>query len=298
MALYQRQGKWIAVAGRLHGSDHTLVHTSWSQQRKQVSARRCVPAAVWVTDCLSIQTAHSTNGSLSLSRSGPPHKGTTQVCVREVITAFHAPPTPPLHSHTNPRLLTLRNSEITQTHKNNTTRVHTGSMGKFLTTCKRKKGAPPLGGKNELFPESAWKRFQNTLSLNNNEYTHINLLLVGELVWRNLHTVCKFNFWPNICNSGLGDVFDFFLQKASQLCRHACVYLAVQLLHGYQVQGLEWMAGRGNEIQAGVESRVVVVVQGALDFQLLLQVAFKLPVDVVHHRLVAARQTNRVCTQF
>lgn len=36
----------------------------------------------------------------------------------------------------------------------------------------------------------------------------------------------------------------------------------------------------------------MVVVKGALDFQLLLQVTLKLLVDVVHHWLIAAKQTN------
>lgn len=45
------------------------------------------------------------------------------------------------------------------------------------------------------------------------------------------------------------------------------------------------------EVQAGVDSRVVVVVERALDFQLLLQVTLKLPVDVVHHWLIAAAKT-------
>lgn len=52
------------------------------------------------------------------------------------------------------------------------------------------------------------------------------------------------------------------------------------------------------EVEAGVDSGVMVVVKGALDFQLLLQVALKLPVDVVHHRLIAAGHTCGVASDL
>ena len=48
------------------------------------------------------------------------------------------------------------------------------------------------------------------------------------------------------------------------------------------------MAGRGYEVQADVDSAVVVVVQGTLDFHLLLEEIFKLGVDVVHNGFIAA----------
>lgn len=47
-----------------------------------------------------------------------------------------------------------------------------------------------------------------------------------------------------------------------------------------------------------MDSGVVVVVKGALDFQLLLQIALKLPVDVVHHRLIAAGHTSEGCLKL
>ena len=65
------------------------------------------------------------------------------------------------------------------------------------------------------------------------------------------------------------------------------VYLAVQLLHGDQVQGLEGVARGGDEVEADVDTRVVVVKQRPLDLQLLLQIVLKLGVDVVHDGLVA-----------
>lgn len=47
------------------------------------------------------------------------------------------------------------------------------------------------------------------------------------------------------------------------------------------------MTRRRDEVQAGVDSGVVVVVEGALDFELLLQITLKLFINVVHHRLIA-----------
>ena len=66
-----------------------------------------------------------------------------------------------------------------------------------------------------------------------------------------------------------------------------CVYLAVQLLHGNQVQGLEGVACGGDEVEADVDARVVVVEERSLDLQLLLQIVLELGVDVVHDGLVA-----------
>lgn len=70
-------------------------------------------------------------------------------------------------------------------------------------------------------------------------------------------------------------------------------YLTVELLHGDQVQGLERVPGGSDEIQAGVDPRVVVVEQGPLDLQLFLQVGFELCVDVFYYRLVAGERRHR-----
>lgn len=51
------------------------------------------------------------------------------------------------------------------------------------------------------------------------------------------------------------------------------------------------MSGRGDEVQAGVDARVMIVVQRALDLQLFLQVGLELRVDVIHHVLVAGEQS-------
>lgn len=44
-----------------------------------------------------------------------------------------------------------------------------------------------------------------------------------------------------------------------------------------------------NEVQTDVDPPVVVVEEGALDFQLFLEVVFKLCVDIVHYRFITAK---------
>lgn len=71
-------------------------------------------------------------------------------------------------------------------------------------------------------------------------------------------------------------------------------YLAVQFLHGDQIQGFERVSSRGDEVETDMDPGVVVVEQGTFDLHLLLQVGLKLGVDVVHYGLEAAahRKTN------
>lgn len=73
----------------------------------------------------------------------------------------------------------------------------------------------------------------------------------------------------------------------------SAAYLTVELLHGHEVQGLEGMPCRGDEIEADVDPGVVVVEQRALDLQLLLEVVLKLSVDVVHNGFVAVDSGRR-----
>lgn len=68
------------------------------------------------------------------------------------------------------------------------------------------------------------------------------------------------------------------------------VYLAVQLLHGDQVQGLQRVPGWGDKVETGVDPGVVVVEEGTFDLQFLLQVGFKLGIDIFHYGLVARMQ--------
>lgn len=53
------------------------------------------------------------------------------------------------------------------------------------------------------------------------------------------------------------------------------------------------MPRRGDEVQAGVDARVVVVVERALDLQFFLEVGLELRVDVVHHVLVTGNRIFR-----
>lgn len=69
-------------------------------------------------------------------------------------------------------------------------------------------------------------------------------------------------------------------------------YLTVEFLHGDQVQGLQRVPGWCNEIQAGMNPGVVVIEQGSLDLQLLLQVGFKLRIDIFYYRLVAEERED------
>lgn len=64
----------------------------------------------------------------------------------------------------------------------------------------------------------------------------------------------------------------------------------VNALHRYQVQGLEGVSCRGDEVKADVDARIVVVRHGALDLQLLLEVRFKLSIQVVNDWLVAKKR--------
>lgn len=75
-------------------------------------------------------------------------------------------------------------------------------------------------------------------------------------------------------------------------------YLTVQLLHGDQVQRLERMSRRGDEVEAGVDPRVMVVEEGAFNFQFLLQVGLELGINVLHDRLVARTHKSVSKTRF
>lgn len=64
------------------------------------------------------------------------------------------------------------------------------------------------------------------------------------------------------------------------------VYLAVQFFHSDQVQGLERVSCRGDEIKADVDPGVMVIKQRAFDLQFFLEIVLKLSVDVVNDGLV------------
>lgn len=57
------------------------------------------------------------------------------------------------------------------------------------------------------------------------------------------------------------------------------------------------MSSGCNEVQTGMDARVVITVQGALDLQFFLKVGLKLCVDELHNRFVAAngnKQSNEI----
>ena len=64
-------------------------------------------------------------------------------------------------------------------------------------------------------------------------------------------------------------------------------YLAVKLLHCYQVQGFQRVACRSNEVQASVDPGVMVVVQDPFYLQFFLQVGFKLSINELNDGLIA-----------
>ena len=58
-------------------------------------------------------------------------------------------------------------------------------------------------------------------------------------------------------------------------------HLAVQFLHGHQIQGLEGVPRGRDEVEADMDPCVMVVEERTADLQLLLQIVFKLCVDIV-----------------
>ncbi len=62
---------------------------------------------------------------------------------------------------------------------------------------------------------------------------------------------------------------------------HSLTHLLVQLLHAHQVDGLEPVARRADEVEADVDAAVVVHGEVPLNLQLLLQEGLELAVDVV-----------------
>lgn len=70
----------------------------------------------------------------------------------------------------------------------------------------------------------------------------------------------------------------------------AAAHLAVEFLHGHEVQRLQGVARGRYKVQTRVDTGVVVAVQCALDLQLLLQIRFKLGVNKLYDGLVAVRE--------
>ena len=71
-------------------------------------------------------------------------------------------------------------------------------------------------------------------------------------------------------------------------------HLAVQFLHGHQIQGLEGVPRGRDEVEADMDPRVVVVEERTADLQLLLQVGLKLGIDEFHDGLVATGESGEM----
>lgn len=122
------RGLWPRPHARTHAQN-----TQLSQQRSQINARRFIPTAVRVTDCRSVSAALSTSGSFCTSLYSGTKGQLKCVCVRWLrhSSAFFLK-----HSHTNPGLATLTVLQNQTNTQKNGKLLHTGSMGKFLTTSK------------------------------------------------------------------------------------------------------------------------------------------------------------------
>lgn len=68
-----------------------------------------------------------------------------------------------------------------------------------------------------------------------------------------------------------------------------CGHLAVQFLHRDEIQGLQGVSGGSDEIQADVDSRVMVVIQGTFYFQLFLKELLKLSINILKNGFIAAQ---------
>ena len=66
-------------------------------------------------------------------------------------------------------------------------------------------------------------------------------------------------------------------------------HLAVQALHGQEIQRFQGVACRGDEVEAHVDAGVMVIKERALDLQLFLEVSFKFSIYVVNYWLVAEK---------
>lgn len=60
------------------------------------------------------------------------------------------------------------------------------------------------------------------------------------------------------------------------------VDLAVQFFHADEIERLKSMAGRHDEVEAGVDARIVTCRERSLDFQLFLQVRLELRIDAFY----------------
>lgn len=122
----------VVVARQASGPDHTpmhayRIHTDPSRENKSMLGDLFQQLSEWLTVSPSVLHIHEMAPSVQW------HKRTTEVCVREVITAFHC-----FFFCIHTQIQGYWHSRAAKSHKHakNTKLVHTESMGKFLTTFK------------------------------------------------------------------------------------------------------------------------------------------------------------------
>lgn len=116
MAMYQwhriNSCRWTATQFRPHTHAHKVTQ---QRENKSVPGDVFQQLSEWLT--VSPSKLHIQQMALSVSIGAVAQKDNSSVCA---WGDYSIPPLffpPSLHSHTNPGLLTLRNSEITQTHR-------------------------------------------------------------------------------------------------------------------------------------------------------------------------------------
>lgn len=192
MASFQRHRmnrcRWTAPQFTPHTHAHKLIPAEKTDQCPEMCSNSCL------SDWLSRNPNYTFNKRPSLSRSGLQHKRTTQVYVREVITAFHCFFSPrSIHTqiqgywHSG----TVKSHKCTaeKKEKQNTDahREH-GKVSGHLQ--ERKEELQPFGEEDLCFPWSDWKRSKNILSLNSNLFLQIHVFLFAGLFgFKAMHTL-------------------------------------------------------------------------------------------------------------
>lgn len=175
----------------LDGSRAQSTHscTNWSQQRENKSVRGDVfqQLSEWLT--VSPSKLHIQQMALSVSIGAAAQKDNSSVCAwgDYSIPLLFSPLAPFKHKSRATDTPEQWNHTNAQGEKK-TTRTRTGSMGKFLTTCKRERRSSNPLGKKRPYPGSDWKRSKNILGRNTNWFLQINVFLFRNVQTENLNS--------------------------------------------------------------------------------------------------------------
>lgn len=138
---------------------HKLI-PAWGKtnQREEMRSNSCL------SDWLSLRPNCTFNKWLALSRSGPRHKRTTQVCVREVITAFHCFFFSPLAPFTHKSRATDTPEQWNHTNAQGEKKTQhgrtQGAWESFWPLAREKGGALTLWGEKKNFSWVRLKKIQ------------------------------------------------------------------------------------------------------------------------------------------